>query len=448
MIAVSGGLNNCDVTELENAEGTITFSMLLEDSLLKSSIEDSIAIKTHAVIFSLARENGDLVFNNERMELYDFNGHWVTKEISLRVGLYKLLAFMVVDTSGSVIFVCPLEGSPKGYLVNDPLPIPVVIRKDDLTRITPEVLAVDDSPPEAYGYVSFGYEVVRVLDFFLAAYIDNPMIMAPSRFTEAELAVSIDSSWSHSFKLRAQINNITVPARREIYCLLVRKEGYIPVQLYLSPKELRESSPDHPILAPLKFEMDPFIRLKPGPEKGKDATVFKSKPDENFGDYPYFEAASAPPRVWYDRIETSRSMITFDLSELPAEGKIAKATLTLYNEFPIYTDSIPNELMPKFKGVFQRIIEPWKEEEVTWNNQPEITEEGQVYLEPSPWMSANSYTVEVTGLINELRYKSVESSFGILFRLVLEEGISGFSFASSDHPDQHFHPELRIYLAK
>lgn len=434
----------CDSTDHNDATGKIEFGIAVDGSEgLKSDI-DSNNVRTHAAVVTLANSNGDLVLDHEVLQLYNFGGQWMTRAITLKTGIYKLLKFIIIDADGNVMYAAPVEGSPKAYLVKDPLPIRVEIIEEHVTRVKPEVLAVHDDPPEEFGYVSFGYTVVRIVDLFIAAYIDNPEIMAPMTFTEAELHIRIDSVWSYRFKLQAKINKIVLPKINERYMLTIIKEGYHPVEYIMSVKEIEETSEENPLLVPLKSISEHILILKPGPEKGIDATIFMSRPDENFGKHPYFEAAMSPPYVVYDHKEVSRSLIRFDMNDLPKSAIIQGVNLTLFYRTPFFYDSVPNELMTDFIAVFQRIIKPWEEDAVTWNTQPETTEKGQVFLSARPWISANFYTIDVTSLFV---YEDPTSlmNYGMMFKMVETKGITGFSFASSDHPEEYLFPTLTVY---
>jgi hypothetical protein len=437
-------LNTCDSVERDNSEGRISFGIAADASAggLKSDV-DSTGIRTHYVIVTLANSNGEPVLDHEVLRLYNFSGYWLTEEVRLKTGVYSLLEFLVADADGNVIYAAPKEGSPKAYLVNDPLPIRVEVSENQVSRVLPEVLAVNGEPPESFGYLSFGYTVVKTLDLFIAAYIDNPLIEAPTLLTEAMLEVRISPDWAHIFKLMANVNRITLPLEESRYLLTITKEGYVPVEYVMSPKELMETSPENPLMVPLKTSEYQILRLKPGPEEGIDATVFASRPDENFGKHPYFEAAMAPPYVVYDHEEMSRSMIRFDLGSLPKSATIRKVDLVLFYRYPFFYDSITDESMANLKAVFQRIISPWSEDKVTWNTQPETTEEGQVFLTPRPWLSANFYTIDVTDLFLYNSAGTLEN-YGIMFKLIESKGITGYSFASSDNPEPALYPVLAI----
>ncbi len=196
----------------------------------------------------MKNENGEVVLNDEQIELYNFGGHWVTKNIKLKVGSYELTRFLVIDPLGNVLYAAPIEGSPKAYLVNDPLPVQFVILTNQVTRVTPEVLPVAQEPPEEFGYVTFSYTIVKPLDFFIGVYIREPFVMPPVEFTDAKLTVKVDSIWWHSFELEAKVNKVTIRDGYRCYLLIIEKEGFNPVRLKVAREELIKTTLENPLL--------------------------------------------------------------------------------------------------------------------------------------------------------------------------------------------------------
>jgi len=268
MLVIAASLTSCDKLEEEKSEGSLAFGMSLEadSQALKSTLDDSARAENLAVLVTLGNESGELVLNDERLVLYHFGGRYVTKEIKLPTGKYKLIKYIVVDDKGIVRFAIPMYDSPMAYLVKHPLPIHTEIEKDKVTRLNPELLPVsNDIHPEDFGYISFGIQVVQPLEFFIAAYIDDPRLMAPSTLTDAMLEVRIEPDWAHSFNLEPRINRIVVPRADGKYVLIVSKPEFRPQVLERSYSELEESSPERPILVPLKnLEIS---RKKPGSKR-------------------------------------------------------------------------------------------------------------------------------------------------------------------------------------
>ena len=474
-------INSCEKHLEVEQQGTLELGVAMDqmDEQLKSALGDSSDVRAIAVVISVAGENGELVLDHERLDLYNFGGHWITKEIKLRVGHYEVLEFMVVDWEGKVFLAAPVEGSPMAYLVNNPLPLPFDIHINQTSKVVPEVLLVNDEPPEAFGYATFSYSLVRPLDFFVAVYIDDPRIMAPSLYTGAELTVMIDDAWRHSFMLEAKVNRVTVRDSQLDYRLIVYKEGFAQKELVLPREELLKTSQENPLLIGLPLQDFQVLVLQPGPDEGKDAMFSQSLPGENFGKYPFFEATAVSPATSDVQHKLTRSLIEFDLNQLPEDATIERAVLTLYyppyndpdTVYPIKyvtggetgTDTLTGPLPGEPLAVMQRVISRWEEHEVTWDNQPETTTEGQVFIPRIYYITdvscdcivpPVSETVDVTTLL--MPDESGAMHLSLLLKLFKEEYPEGLRFASSDYYEMlstinqglvNVWPKLEVYYS-
>jgi hypothetical protein len=462
-------LNSCEKLFEAEQEGVLELALMVDQqSDLKAVLNDSTAFKSHYLIVSVVNENGEMVMNDERLELYNFGGQWITEEIKLKVGAYELTKFLVVDPMGNVLYAAPIEDSPKAYLVNDPLPIQFEIIKNHVTNVVPEVLAVLEEPPEEFGYVTFSYSVVKPLDFFIGVYINDASMQPSIQFTDAKLTVKVDSLWWHSYELEPIVNKVTIRDGYRCYVLIIEKEGYNTVKLKLSRDELAKTSPEEPLLVDLTSDYVHILILQPGPEEGKDAMINRISPDKNFGDHIYFEAINNQPWIStnIDCPLLTRSLIQWDLNQLPKSATIRKAIMTLYYPNiwvePAIIDSIKNrysgwvdstEIPDRHPlAVLQRIISPWEEYEVTWTNQPETTEEGQVFVPMKYYIMdaacVNCFAppvseeIDVTSLLTNT---SGTARYGMLFKLVNEEYPQWFRFTSSDFKEPKLWPKLEIY---
>jgi len=188
------------------------------------------------------------------------------------------------------------------------------------------------------------------------------------------------------------------------------------------------------LMSHLAISQDTLV-LQPGPES-KDAYINDFFP-ENSGDYPNNFAmagtSSGNPFV-------CRSLIEFDLSDIPTGSFILEARLSLYfanNPWNPHTHYGDNE------ALLRRIIEPWDEYTVTWYNQPLSTEENQVVLPVSEDPEQDYLDINVTSLIQDI-YSNPGNSHGMLFRLATEEMYRRMMFASSDYEDPELWPKLLI----
>jgi PKD repeat protein len=177
------------------------------------------------------------------------------------------------------------------------------------------------------------------------------------------------------------------------------------------------------------------IVLQPGPE-GKDAHISDYAPDDNNGISPKFACMA-----WTHggTPASHRGVIDFDLSMIPPGGEIIDARLNLFYvcQEPTYVPQTGEN-----ESYLQLITEEWDEETVTWNNQPSITTEDQVYLPNSTEPEQDYTNIDVTVLVSKM-YNEPENYHGFLLRLITEEYYRCLLFASSDYMGN---PELRPKL--
>lgn len=436
----------------EEAVGTAEFSLIIpDDGQLKSgSIADSEFV-SYQVLVSVEDLQGNPVLEDKLIPVYAFGTGFVSEKIEIRTGEFRLTKFMVINTTGNVIFASPVEGSPLAYLTNRPLPLGFNIYPEQITRVSPEVLAVGDQSPDQFGYASFVVSIVKPLTFWTGAVIDNPMIMAPfPLWTEARLTVWAQDGWHYTFRLAAGVNKLVIRGGSEVYTFIVEKEGYIPQKFEFKAARLLETSKEYPLY--LKIPWDAIIYqtfvLQPGPDAGKDAMISNLEPEKNFGDHKYFEATFLSEPI-LTVMRSNRSLIEFRFPETFAPISIKKVMLRLFYEVPVPWDStifIGTSSDSFIGGVLQQVVEPWEEYTVTWNKQPKTVEMNQVYIPPFI-RNVNFIEVDVTRLFVQPSNTdpAVYPNYGMLFKLWPEEKWPGFRFASSDHPNMLLRPMLTVY---
>jgi hypothetical protein len=197
--------NRCNKESLKPGNGKIEFGFSAESSQLKSGSLNAIK----SIVVSVAEKNGNLIYDKETIELTNFNGEFLSKPISLKPGEYKLVQFHVVDLNGNVLFSAPFEGSKKAYLVLDPLPIEFIINKDEVLKISPEVLSVENCNASDFGYTTFTFNVVKTFDFLISVFIYNPIIKN-YELTTASIKITGKEPSVYSGSLEALTNKVTI----------------------------------------------------------------------------------------------------------------------------------------------------------------------------------------------------------------------------------------------
>ena len=467
LAVLAGSFNSCEkLSPAEQEKGSLEIAIDLSEGILKSAISDSVVstepdtldpspARQLQIMVSILNKEGVPVMEDELIPLFNFGSGFISKKIELETGEYTLVKFMVINAAGEVLFAAPVEGSPKSYLVLKPLPVGFNISTQGVTRIVPEVLAVLNESPQEFGYAAFGFQVVKPLPFYVMAVIgdsvmDTTGIRPPTIPTEALLTVFTPNGWSHRFKLKPEVNRIEVRGGAEYYMLVCEKEGYPPVKLRFTPRELLSSTPENPLIIRLSLQEIHVLTIKPGPREGKDAMISNLDPDKNFGDHKYFEASFLSEPI-LTVMRSNRSLIWFDINALPKSARIKRVVLTLFYEMPViyenagYDKPVSDDNV-RYGAVLQQIVEPWEEYKVSWNNQPKTTEVNQVFVSPLA-RNTNMINIDVTSLYVPVKEINLRN-YGMLFKLYPDEKYPGsLRFASSDYPEKRMHPELKIFYS-
>lgn len=186
------------------------------------------------------------------------------------------------------------------------------------------------------------------------------------------------------------------------------------------------------------------LTLRPDGLEGKDATLWSCMPDANFGNDRDYEAMAWTWNSLGLASGVLRGVMEFDLSTIPAGSCIKSARLSLYNN----PESSENKgehasLSGSNKALLQRITEPWEEDLVSWENQPDATDKNEVNLRESTRVHEDYLNIDVTGLVQDM-VDFPSESFGFLIKLETEAFYRAVIFASSDHPEAKLRPRLVV----
>ncbi len=438
----------------DTSKGTAKFSIasIEQSSQLKSAWADTDMVSYHLLV-SVEDSDGSSVLTDHLVPVYLFGPGYISEELEMNEGDYRLTEFMLIEPSGAVIAATPVEGSPLAYLVKDPLPLEFSIRGGTATIVSPELLAVGDHTPGDFGYISFGGQIIKPLDFYAVCIIDNPLSMAPVQPpVTADLTVFAGNDWRYRFRLKASVNHLIIRGGYQYYTFLLEKEGYMPQKFEFTARELKATTETSPLVLKIPYDSNHWkvMVLQPGPDDGNDAMITNLDPGKNLGDHRYFEATFISEPI-LTVMRSNESLISFDMNALPKSATIKRVILNLWYDLPLVWDSTifypaGGGGIQWHGGVLQKIIEPWEEDKVTWNEQPKTTEANQVYISPFI-LNTNMITVDVTKLYvqDPLTDAADIPGYGMFFRLWPQEWVPGFRFASSDYPEARMRPKFTIY---
>jgi hypothetical protein len=187
--------------------------------------------------------------------------------------------------------------------------------------------------------------------------------------------------------------------------------------------------------------------LQPNGVDGKDALVASCVPcgynTTNFGSGDEFSAIA-----WTNSGNESdvRGLISFDLNSIPSGSVVTNAKLSLYfnpNPSSGNMGSQHSTLSGSNSAYLKKIISPWNENTVTWDNQPATTISGQVLLSSSSNNAQDYPDIDITTLTQEM-VNNPAQNMGFMIQLYDESAYRGLLFASSDHPNSSLHPKLEV----
>lgn len=432
--------------EPESRLGQLKFTFSASDfqSNLKSAA-DYDSTKVYTLLVTIKDKDGNLVMDTEPVELYKFSDGFVSKKVELKEGSYSLTEFMVVDSNAEVMYATPKEGAPLAYLVNKPLPVDFTISANSSVGLRVEVIPVGNHPAEDFGYISFGISIVKPLLFYTAAYINNPMIMAPSRFVKAQLSIYDPEGKQYQFTLEAKVNELVIKAMKGEYIFMVKTEAY-EKKFMFGWEDLMKTSPNDPLLLPLGDNSGMHeMLIRTSPENTKDALITNLDPDSNFGDHALF-AASFRSEPVLTVMRTTRSLMYTNIRRyLPKSATITKVELELTvigNIYNMQTEA--SDFRPMYTGVLRQVTEEWKEDTLTWNNQPKTIEANQVIIHYNPWIDFNKRTYDITPLFVPVD-KINAPNFGFIFSHYPEDMPGGIEFSSSDAKIEGDRPLFKVY---
>jgi hypothetical protein len=113
------------------------------------------------IAISIRNAEGQLVVENEVLNLLSFGHGYVSESLELAPGNYAVTSFLVLDDTDNTLYATPLEGSELASLVEDPLPVSFTVSENNGTVLALQVVDVTETDtPEDFGYASFTFDIV------------------------------------------------------------------------------------------------------------------------------------------------------------------------------------------------------------------------------------------------------------------------------------------------
>jgi hypothetical protein len=141
-----------------------------------------------------------------------------------------------------------------------------------------------------------------------------------------------------------------------------------------------------------------------------------------------------------------RALLKFDLSSIPEDAEVKSAKLMLYsNPTPLNGQNGVANSGDDNTLLIQRITESWDSQTVSWQTQPESTEQGQLEIAHTTEPFLDLLTLDVTRLVSTM---VSQGNYGFKIRLKNENPYNFRVFCSSKYSDKSLRPRLQVMFKK
>ncbi len=164
---------------------------------------------------------GQTSLNKKKVNLYSFNGEYISEPVQLILGQYQLVEFLVLDESDKVIYASPKANSNLAGFVDIPLPIPFEVSAADISKVIPEVLPAKDYKPKDFGYTSFSFDVVQPIQVVVMGFEDGHYEYVPTT-----LYILHDEDTVTMENLLPAINEVGIESSFDNYTFIIEEQGF------------------------------------------------------------------------------------------------------------------------------------------------------------------------------------------------------------------------------
>ncbi len=179
----------------------------------------------HAIVVTIKDSKGGLVESKTSLQLFKFEGEFVTEALTLTSGSYTITEYYVIDEEKNIIYTAPKQDSQMSEWVDETLPINFTVNKNATTQLAPEVISTQGRNPEEFGYASFHLNIVKTVNFQISTFIYN-LDKKGFELTTANVTVLSNSEAITQKNIAAETSIIAVPGNKDLYTIKVSKEGY------------------------------------------------------------------------------------------------------------------------------------------------------------------------------------------------------------------------------
>lgn len=230
LVPLSLLVQTCSNDDVEHTTpGNIQFAFQVDAAAESGRTAEALVIPPGSnALISVKKHNGEIVYTRKPVEILSFGEGYITSPLAMAWGGYYVTEFLIADADNNIIFATPLAGSPLAALIDHPVPFYFAIQADRVTHTGVQTISTDFHMPQAFGYATFGAEVVTP-DLLLTAFAANDE--GELKPAKAQAYVLHGTDTVYNAMLGAKVNTVHfegIPA--ETYTLILTHPGFARYQ--------------------------------------------------------------------------------------------------------------------------------------------------------------------------------------------------------------------------
>lgn len=181
------------------------------------------AMPTFAIV-TLTDSKGVTTYEKKQLKLYNFSQKYLTESLPLKAGEYQLQDFFIIGNDNKIMYAAPKKGSDYARFVTAPIPISLSAAKDRINKVIIEVVEVKDQSPLLWGYVSFTFTPISIIDFLISVQAFDKQAGNWAQ-VDAVISVTKGSEILYSETVPAETSRISIK-ETDAMTVKVSKAGY------------------------------------------------------------------------------------------------------------------------------------------------------------------------------------------------------------------------------
>jgi hypothetical protein len=191
--------NEGPITPIDNEEikkeGKQTFIIDLKELSAKTATSNQKNLEPAYAVVSINDNDGVSVLTREKIALTKTSDSYITNEISLEVGNYSLIEFIVTDANDVVLSLAPKENSVLAQFSTSPLPFSFEVSENETNETVTDNINAAGYTSANFGYSDVSLTIPENTDFFNLTVDDSELLTIKTLTIKSLTASTYKVDW-------------------------------------------------------------------------------------------------------------------------------------------------------------------------------------------------------------------------------------------------------------